>query len=408
MKKSEIHSKAKERLRALNIIGIDNNLLQKAKAEMESTDASVSSGNILPEGVSLKSIPQEDIPEKSNVRIVSNFCKIDCDILDRVLPTMDVYEQAIYIRLFRLSYGYDRNWCTVGYSTLAESCSIKKTGVVNAIKRLLDKGWIKAINFDHAQGTTYRIYLPIEIGMDSKTTIKVDSVSSKSIPLKTIPSGSIPLKTTEGVSSESIPSENIQSDKGLLTKENTKGVSSGSIPSENTTIERSLKIDLSLTNTVDLFYKGIGQKDIAKRKREKAEKDIEELIEDGFSQEDIIFAINWTIKNAKEKPYDFALIKDTIGQAMAAKKEIELEEQKITERDQKRAKQIEEEKKLEEERKKIESYKESLSPEQRSELREKVLNEIKKSGTIKRELIGQPLIDAKENEILRKELSFDE
>ena len=38
---------------------------------------------------------------------------------------------------------------------------------------------------------------------------------------------------------------------------------------------------------------------------------------------------------------------------------------------------------------------------------EKALNEIKKSGTIRQELIGEPLIDAKENEILGKEMNVD-
>jgi len=92
---------------------------------------------------------------------------------------------------------------------------------------------------------------------------------------------------------------------------------------------------------------------------------------------------------------------------MAAKKEIEAEEQKNLEREREKAKQIEKEKKFEEEREKIEAYKERLSPEQRAELREGALDEIKKTGTIRQELIGQPLIDAKENEILRKEMDFD-
>ena len=144
------------------------------------------------------------------------------------------------------------------------------------------------------------------------------------------------------------------------------------------------------------------------RERERAKKCFEELIQDGFTSEDIVFAINWTIKNAKEKPYDFALIKDTIGQAMAAKKEIEAEEQKSLERERNIARRLEEEKNLVEARERTTTYKESLSPKQRSELCERALDEIKKSGTIRPELIGQPLIEAKENEILRKELSANE
>ena len=170
----------------------------------------------------------------------------------------------------------------------------------------------------------------------------------------------------------------------------------------------SFKDSLSIDEVIFLFYNSIGQEKLSKAKRERAKNCFEELIQDGFTNDDIQFAVEWTIKNAKEKPYDFALIKDTIGQAIAAKKETEAEEQKNLKREQNRAKQLAEEKKLEEEREKIEAYKESLSPKQRSELREKALSEIKKLGTIREELIGQPLIEAKENEILKDELSADE
>jgi len=56
------------------------------------------------------------------------------------------------------------------------------------------------------------------------------------------------------------------------------------------------------------------------KKRERAEKCFEELIQDGFSCEDIQFAVEWTLKNMKEKPYNFSIIKDTISQAMVTPK----------------------------------------------------------------------------------------
>jgi len=62
---------------------------------------------------------------------------------------------------------------------------------------------------------------------------------------------------------------------------------------------------------------------------------------------------------------------------------------------------MEENRKADEEREKINAYKESLSPEQRSELREKALSEIKKLENVREEFISEVLIEAKENEILR-------
>jgi hypothetical protein len=60
------------------------------------------------------------------------------------------------------------------------------------------------------------------------------------------------------------------------------------------------------------------------------------------------------------------------------------------------------------ERERITTYKESLSPEQRSELRERALEEIRKTKGIKEEFITELFIEAKENEILRKKLGADE
>ena len=58
---------------------------------------------------------------------------------------------------------------------------------------------------------------------------------------------------------------------------------------------------------------------------------------EGFKPEDIEFAAEWTLKNAKEKPYDFSIICHTIGEAMAAKEKAEgenrrkIEQQKLDE-----------------------------------------------------------------------------
>ena len=166
-----------------------------------------------------------------------------------------------------------------------------------------------------------------------------------------------------------------------------------------------IKDSLSLA-IVTLFYKGIGQENISKKKRERAENNIKELEEEGFSLEDIEFAVKWTIDNSREKPYDFSLIKDTIGQAMAAKKEIEAKETKRIENERLKAQKEEDEKKTVEIQEKIKEYKESLNEDQRLELREKALEEIRKTKGIKEEFITELFIEAKENEIIRKQLGI--
>jgi hypothetical protein len=94
------------------------------------------------------------------------------------------------------------------------------------------------------------------------------------------------------------------------------------------------------------------------------------------------------MENSREKPYDFSLIKETIGQAMTAKKEVEAKEAKRLENEKLKNQQQEEEK-------------------QKSALRKKALDDIKKINGVKEEFITESSIEAKENDIIGKQLNIE-
>jgi len=404
----------------LSRFGIDKNEAKKARHQLD------------------KRLGKPDEPtdkpqdEKFNVCFLNRFGMVDLSVDDVLMPTLTVTEQTLYRRFYRLSYCFGRNWCQISQPELAKSCNISSLMTVRkGVATLVNLHCLKVIEESiQRKPSTYRVYLPCEMPQFSGMDIQTGVVFMKEKPdLKLLRElySSVPEFSQLNISPLIINTINdlrqiiFRDQDTKISQPNistlTPKSSNVAVPytyetekktSINNNINSSFKHTLSPDQIIDLFYNGIGQTKISQSKRERAKKYFEELIQDGFSQEDIVFAINWTIKNAKEKPYDFALIKDTIGQAMATKKEIEAEEQKSLERERNRAKQIEEEKKIAEERELITTYKERLSPEQRSELRERALDEIKKSGTIRQELIGQPLIEAKENEILRKELGAGE
>jgi len=58
----------------------------------------------------------------------------------------------------------------------------------------------------------------------------------------------------------------------------------------------------------------------------------------------------------------------------------------------------------EQERAKIELYKENLNPEEKAELRERALTELRNTEGISEQFIGEPLVRSKENEILRSKM----
>ena len=390
MKRADIQNEVKKGLRALNIIGIDKNTLKKAKAEIS-------------EGVPPEGIPSEDIPQKAKVRIVSNFIKVDADVFDKAFPTMDPYQQSVYRKLYRDSYGGNpsRNWCTIGYSRLQSACAMKKTGVINALERLQNSGWIREIDFDPSVGKTYRIYLPYENGIESKTRVEQVGVSLQGIPPGRIPSESIPSNNTPPILSEGIPPKRTVADRTASKQLPSEGVPLKGISPQDPLLEDHT-LDLSL-DPVMLFYIGIGQQKISKQKRERGNSILQELQKEGFSPEDIQLAIKWTLKpgNTKEKVHDFSIISHTIGQALAARDADEVAAENA-QKEKGRVRAAEErQRRLEGE---IEGLRSKLSKDKLAELRKRAEREIRDSGQYKEQFINEPLIVAKENEILRRKI----
>lgn len=217
-------------------------------------------------------------------------------------------------------------------------------------------------------------------------------------------------------SSISEPDETPPKGQNLGTQDTKVTSESTKVTSERSTVtsERSPHIiigsenkkTLSLVYTViNIFYKGIGQEKISKEKRERGKKVFQKLRKDGFSDEDIAFAVEWTLKNAKEEPYDFSIIEHTIGQAKAARERKEAENREIEERERAREEEQAKQERYDKERQEIEDYKESLSPEERMQLREEAEGELRESPEVNDEFINDMLIDIKENEILRRRIA---
>ena len=161
--------------------------------------------------------------------------------------------------------------------------------------------------------------------------------------------------------------------------------------------------DLSL-RAVGYFYTGIGQTKFSEKKRERGLKIYQKLTDEGFTPEQIQFAIDWTIKTAKEEIYDFSLLEHTIGQAMV---EMEREEKKRKHRERKEqeaAQKEREEDQEQAERRRVLEYKEDMTPEERKKLRREAEEEIKKTGQYKDEFTDDFVIEIKENQILRRRL----
>lgn len=94
------------------------------------------------------------------------FTRIPNGILDRVLPTLSPYDQLVLLRLYRLSRGFGKDECTVGYQTLAVACNMSARQAQISVERLILAGWIERVDMvqggqsRQGRGSVYRVNLP--------------------------------------------------------------------------------------------------------------------------------------------------------------------------------------------------------------------------------------------------------
>lgn len=401
----DLQSKVRKELSALELIGIPGiSTLRKKPLQEPDESENQPTKSIQTNILDTKSVQRDNVKKsittEERVDIKSNYHKFDNDVSDILASYQTPIEQVIYHRLYRLSYGYSKNTCQVGMGALAKACNISSSEktVRKAIGGLIEKGHIAIVDEHNNSklGTKYRIFLPREInGIESRSIVKNTVVDFTTVNNTTVSDTAPTTVSSTVVKNTTVPSMPMNKQSEPTVVKNTAVDFTGNIYLNN------LKDTLSLPKVVDLFYNGIGQDNITKKKRERAENDIKELLQEGFSKEDIAFAVKWTIENSREKPYDFSLIKETIGQAMAEKGKAEKKESDKLEREKILIqKQAEEDKQIKIQEKIIE-YKNNLDDNHRKQLREEALNAIRNTKGIREELITEILIEAKENELLR-------
>lgn len=97
------------------------------------------------------------------------------DLLDRVMPRLDTYEQVVLLRLCRLAWGHKKDTCRVGYERLQQACNLKKRKLQEVISKLEFLGYIQRLALEQGgsdrslRGTEYQILLQTPPGVQSAT-----------------------------------------------------------------------------------------------------------------------------------------------------------------------------------------------------------------------------------------------
>jgi hypothetical protein len=316
------------------------------------------------------------------------------EMVDDLLPTLDSNEQVLYIRLFRLSYGFNRNYCTVSQSLLIERTGFSRNTVRTSLQSLVQKGWVRVAHAGNRVSTTYLVVLP----RDKITRSQNSGVNSESQNLRVSQRPS----ATEGHylslsmrRSESAPPEGQNSDLQNLTLskrpskrgeksiiyERRSNIEGQELPPLLNTFtynsltlhrrERRSNVEgqgttlnaliLSARELVDKFYSRLGQRP-SKVKREKSLEECLNLLLEGFTVEEVDYAIAWLIQHHPTTG-SFARLSHFIDQAIkkwqAEQRRQELDEEQSRMAEQQHA----EHQRMEEERHQIEEAKALLPPE---------------------------------------------
>ena len=286
-------------------------------------------------------LSQKSIDLSNSININSNYCKLDNDISDYLFSRLSPSAQSVYLRLYRQSFGWNRNWAAESLPKLTKSCNLSIQTIRKAIKELEKLGCIKKDFSDYHKATVYRIYLPSEVGISNKnksiyttTNIRGQHSDSQSKHLTVLHNQNL---HQQKESSQKPDSDNYF-DKDLKNLEGNSAINRGqdsniqSIYFSGTSIYTLLETGGALpkniykymnnkqlvraVNIIDEFYDSIGFSIVSRSIYRKSLIDYFELIKSGFSHDDIMYSVRWTFKNSRSRPESFSLIKHTMHLAM--------------------------------------------------------------------------------------------
>jgi len=114
--------------------------------------------------------PGSPAPDRPIVNLWSSLPQVEGHlrlpniIIDQLYQFLDLQERSVYEQLYRLSHGYGKSTCRIGYPQLAIRSGMGRTAVIQTVERLVKKGLIAragtAIGGRKEQGSEYWVSSP--------------------------------------------------------------------------------------------------------------------------------------------------------------------------------------------------------------------------------------------------------
>ena len=371
----------------------------RAISDMRSTDI-VESQNLTLKNLilepALESVPVNEVREAflektptGDLGLFDNFDKslffsFYNEVCDELLPTLVGAEQILYTRLFRLSYGFNRNYCCVSQPVLGEKTGLSRNTVRTALQSLNEKEWIRVIEAGRHVSTKYRVYLPRERykgvkldpqkmggkirrsnidGQNLSVSFRGSNINNTEGHKKEVQKLTVnkPLRQLSNVNRRlptGAPNFDPQKMPPLLSTNNSSTLSEREPDSQSSTLQ-----DLSHAAhmLVEKFYSLLGQHP-STAKSQKSVAECVALLQDGFSSDQIDYAVNWLIAHHPATG-SFTRVAHFIDQALKERDREQLASELESRKTAALTSQRLEERRIEEEGRQIDEVIASLSPE---------------------------------------------
>jgi hypothetical protein len=227
-------------------------------------------------------------------------------VMDLVLPTLPLAAQVTYLWLFRYAYGFNRNHCRVSRPALMRVTGLSKRGLDLSLAALEEIGWIKTVEVSYRQGTLYQVYLPHERPEECSTSLHNSRLPSSSL---------LPEAKRESINninslSSTRPTISQLPNSRILGRD----LDGNRSPSEQLP-------DSRLEQLLDKFYAGLNQRRISSMKRERGLAVLAHLLRDGYTIDEIAYAIDWTMASISGL-HSIGILPEIMGQALAARERL--------------------------------------------------------------------------------------
>lgn len=107
---------------------------------------------------------QQPLDLMASLPKVAGHLRLPHSISDHLLSQLTADEQAVFMQLFRLSWGYGKSTCSISNPRLSERSNVKMTSMKAAVKRLESRGLISkkmtTLGYGKEQGIEYRVSHP--------------------------------------------------------------------------------------------------------------------------------------------------------------------------------------------------------------------------------------------------------